>query len=176
MKQKINRIRRRSGIVGILFLLMMLMFFWIGYPEKSILTAYERTLSQIRKDGGAWIILIADMNCLKVINDEHGHNKGDEAISKLASCLKKYFGSIGECFRIGGDEFCVLAQDISVECFDKICQDFRAALEEADQMLAYPFSASMGYVVLDESGIDECVKKADRKMYEEKRMKGRVRL
>lgn len=41
MKQKINRIRRRSGIVGILFLLMMLMFFWIGYPEKSILTAFD---------------------------------------------------------------------------------------------------------------------------------------
>lgn len=45
-------------------------------------TAYERTLSQIRKDGGAWIILIADMNCLKVINDEHGHNKGDEALTR----------------------------------------------------------------------------------------------
>lgn len=139
-------------------------------------TAYERTLSRIRKDGGDWIILIADMNCLKVINDEHGHNKGDEAIFKLASYLKKHFGPIGECFRIGGDEFCVLAPDISVESFDKICQDFRAAIEEEDQKLAYSFSASMGYVVLDESGIDECVKKADRKMYEEKRMKGRVRL
>jgi len=34
----------------------------------------------------------------------------------------------------------------------------------------------MGYVLLDESGIDECVKKADQKMYEEKRRKGRVRL
>lgn len=139
-------------------------------------TAYESTLSKIRKNGGDWIILIADMNCLKVINDEHGHNKGDEAIFKLASHLKKYFGSIGECFRIGGDEFCVLAQDIGVECFDKICQGFRAAVEEEDQTLAYPFSASMGYVVLDESGIDECVKKADRKMYEEKRRKGRARL
>lgn len=139
-------------------------------------TAYESTLSRIRKDGGDWIILIADMNCLKVINDEHGHNKGDEAIFKLASYLKKHFGPIGECFRIGGDEFCVLAPDISVQRFEKICQGFRAALEEEDQMLAYPFSASMGYVVLDESGIDECVKKADQKMYEEKRKKGRVRL
>lgn len=139
-------------------------------------TAYERTLSRIRKDGGDWIILIADMNCLKVINDEHGHNKGDEAIFKLAAYLKKHFGPIGECFRIGGDEFCVLAQDISVECFDRICEDFRAAIAEEDQRLAYSFSASMGYVVLDGSGIDECVKKADRKMYEEKRRKGRVRL
>lgn len=139
-------------------------------------TAYERTLSRIRKDGGDWIILIADMNCLKVINDEHGHNKGDEAIFKLAAYLKKHFGPIGECFRIGGDEFCVLAQDISVECFDRICEDFRAAIAEEDQRLAYSFSASMGYVVLDGSGIDECVKKADRNMYEEKRRKGRARL
>ena len=139
-------------------------------------TAYESTLSRIRKEGGEWIILIADMNCLKVINDEHGHNKGDEAIFRLASQLKEHFEPVGECFRIGGDEFCVLAPDIRVEYFERICQNFRAAVEEEDQTLSYPFSASTGYVVLDESGIDECVKKADRKMYEEKRKKGRARL
>lgn len=120
--------------------------------------------------------MIADMNCLKIINDEHGHDKGDEALFKLASYLKKHFGPIGECYRIGGDEFCVLAPDVSVECFEEVCQCFRASLEAEDQETAYPFSASMGYVRLDESGIDECVKKADRKMYEEKRRKGRVRL
>ena len=85
--------------------------------------------------------------------------------------LKKY-STIGECFRIGGDEFCVLAPDIREERFEEICQNFRAALEKEDQETTYPFSASMGYVLLDESGIDECVKKADQKMYEEN-VKGR---
>ena len=157
-------------------------------------TAYENRVEKIRKvtetlrenhevpeenekkKDDSWIIMIADMNCLKVINDEHGHDKGDEAIFKLASHLKKYFGPVGECFRIGGDEFCVLAPDIREERFEEICQNFRAALEKEDQETTYPFSASMGYVLLDESGIDECVKKADQKMYEEKRRKGRVRL
>ena len=157
-------------------------------------TAYENRVEKIRKvtetsrenhevpeenekkKDDSWIIMIADMNCLKVINDEHGHDKGDEAIFKLASHLKKYFGPVGECFRIGGDEFCVLAPDIREERFEEICQNFRAALEKEDQETTYPFSASMGYVLLDESGIDECVKKADQTMYEEKRRKGRVRL
>lgn len=157
-------------------------------------TAYENRVEKIRKvtetsreshgvseedeknKDDSWIIMIADMNCLKIINDEHGHDKGDEAIFKLASYLKKYFGPVGECFRIGGDEFCVLAPDIREERFEEICQSFRAALEKEDQETTYPFSASMGYVLLDESGIDECVKKADQKMYEEKRRKGRVRL
>lgn len=150
-------------------------------------TAFESTIRKIRdaerdpeqekdKNPPSWIIMIADMNCLKIINDEHGHDKGDEALFKLASYLKKHFGPIGECYRIGGDEFCVLAPDVSIECFEEVCQCFRASLEAEDQETAYPFSASMGYVRLDESGIDECVKKADRKMYEEKRRKGRVRL
>ena len=150
-------------------------------------TAFESTIRKIRDEGRdpeqereknslSWIIMIADMNCLKIINDEHGHDKGDEALFKLASYLKKHFGPIGECYRIGGDEFCVLAPDVSIEYFEEVCQCFRASLEAEDQETAYPFSASMGYVRLDESGIDECVKKADRKMYEEKRRKGRVRL
>ena len=41
MKQKINRIRRRSGIVGILLLLILIMYVWIGFPKESRITAFD---------------------------------------------------------------------------------------------------------------------------------------
>lgn len=148
-------------------------------------TSFEHTMRTIRGQQGTdgavrsvqeqWMIMMVDMNCLKLINDEHGHDKGDEAIFRLASDLKKYFGTIGECFRIGGDEFCVLAKGAEPEQFEQLCAELRAAMAEEAQELSYPFSASMGYVMLDESGVDECLKKADAKMYEEKRRNGKMR-
>lgn len=141
-------------------------------------TSFTHTMEVIRKQNSgedeehgnlSWIIMMVDMNCLKKINDEYGHDKGDEAIFKLASYLKEYFGPVGQCFRIGGDEFCVLAPDIEPEHFEKICEEFRTAMKKEDTELAYPFSASMGYVPVDEKGVDECLKIADAKMYEEKR-------
>lgn len=148
-------------------------------------TSFEHTMKTIRGQQGTngtaysekeqWMIMMVDMNCLKLINDEHGHDKGDEAIFRLASDLKRYFGPIGECFRIGGDEFCVLAKGTEPEQFEQLCREFRTAMAEEAQELSYPFSASLGYVVLDESGVDECLKKADAKMYEEKRKSGKLR-
>ena len=41
MKQKINRIRRRSGIVGILLLLILIMYVWIGFPKENRITAFD---------------------------------------------------------------------------------------------------------------------------------------
>lgn len=145
-------------------------------------TAFEHRMEAIRSQqetknglGASWIIMMADMNCLKVINDEYGHDKGDEAIFRMASGLKAHFGTIGECFRIGGDEFCVLAPEISLERFEQLCGELRASMETEAAELSYPFSASLGYVLLDESGVDECLKRADAKMYEEKRSKGNAR-
>lgn len=146
-------------------------------------TSFEHTMGIIRGQQGAgngsgqerWMIMMVDMNCLKLINDEYGHDRGDEAIFRLASNLKKYFGLIGECFRIGGDEFCVLAKGVSAEQFEQICTEFHAAIAEEAKGLVYPFSASSGYVPLDESGVDECLKRADAKMYEEKKRSGKIR-
>lgn len=147
-------------------------------------TAFEHRMETIRKQQErekgsdhhtSWIIMMADMNCLKIINDEYGHDKGDEAIFRMASGLKTHFGDIGECFRIGGDEFCVLAPEVPLERFGQLCEELRAAMETEAAELSYPFSASLGYVQLDDSGVDECLKKADAKMYEEKRSKGHAR-
>ena len=41
MKRKINRIRRRSGIVGILLLLILIMYVWIGFPKENRITAFD---------------------------------------------------------------------------------------------------------------------------------------
>lgn len=55
------------------------------------------------------LLLYADLNDLKVINDSFGHLEGDRALKELAAILKETFGESDTIARVGGDEFVVLA-------------------------------------------------------------------
>ena len=53
-------------------------------------------------------LIFMDLNQLKEINDRFGHGVGDEIVIGAARCIEKAFQPYGECFRIGGDEFCAV--------------------------------------------------------------------
>ena len=140
-------------------------------------TAFEKEMNEIRTEEKEWktehpkenrVVLVTDMNGLKKINDGLGHTKGDEAIIRTGSLLKQSFEGVGNCYRIGGDEFCVLSRVERMEDFEEAYREFRAAVRRAAEQTEYQYAVSVGYCVVDESGIDECLKKADRLMYEEK--------
>lgn len=90
--------------------------------------AYESFLKEIQPkvaeyDNAALIYL--DVNNLKKINDTYGHSMGDEVIIRAANCVKEAFLDWGHCYRIGGDEFCViilnpkLTEEEYLEIFDQ---------------------------------------------------------
>lgn len=115
------------------------------------------------------IILIADLNNLKYLNDNFGHLTGDEALKKVAEQLKKNFTDGCECYRIGGDEFAVLAYGISEEEFAKKYRRFREAVNEESRRAEYPFSVAAGYQNMDELTVSQALKMADEKMYRDKK-------
>lgn len=133
-------------------------------------TAFEKRMDELRKKQGVWsgIIFIADMNNLKYINDNFGHAKGDETIIKIGYLLQQCFSEKCNCYRIGGDEFCVIGTDIAEEEFTSAGIKFRQLVEQENKTTGYQFSVACGSYAVDESGIDECFKKADALMYLEK--------
>lgn len=129
---------------------------------------------QLGEKSGDIVILIADMNNLKTINDCYGHAKGDEAIMQMAKLLKKYFGKENECYRLGGDEFCVIShwEDSRI---DQAIEHLIKEAEEFAKEKNYPFSVACGYERTKPADIEECFKRADAKMYAiKKRMKCKV--
>lgn len=54
------------------------------------------------------IAIMIDANDFKRINDTHGHEYGDRALKELAHAIRKAYGKYAYCFRLGGDEFCVI--------------------------------------------------------------------
>ncbi len=138
-------------------------------------TAYYKALSDAKKKPDASLYLaLFDLNDLKFINDTYGHGAGDAALKLAFTCIESAFGSIGECFRIGGDEFAVLAQGCEGTAFDKAASLFREFERNiaAREDVAYPFKISMGYGKYHASSyddFDDFASEVDQKMYENKK-------
>ena len=119
------------------------------------------------------LILFADLDCLKYLNDTYGHEYGDKAICAVANALLKYSARDAIPARTGGDEFVLIQTYQSDEATEEMLQYIHKALEDEGriQQLPVPLSISIGAVVTDPGSLatlEEYVKAADEKMYEEK--------
>lgn len=60
---------------------------------------------------GNMALIFMDLNGLKYVNDQFGHNVGDELIIAAARCIESAFSEMGTCYRIGGNEFAAILPD-----------------------------------------------------------------
>lgn len=127
------------------------------------------------------VIISADLDNLKDINDKFGHACGDKAIKIVADALYQYIGKDGIAARFGGDEFVGLRLfDESPDSFvQKFSEGFSCTIadmvEEND--LEYNVSASFGIISLltkNLPSLEEGIKSADVLMYAQKRAKKRA--
>ncbi|MDD5872946.1 MAG: GGDEF domain-containing protein [Clostridia bacterium] len=131
--------------------------------------AYEAAMEDARTTPCRGYIMIADLNNLKHINDTYGHRDGDAAIIRTSELINEHFGSFGKVFRIGGDEFCVIAAGVSEQDITRCIDSFNEAVAAVNKTTEYPYSVAIGYGPIDERGIDECFKAVDSQMYENKK-------
>lgn len=120
-----------------------------------------------------YVVMMFDLNNLKDCNDTYGHEKGDNYIRKSAEFIEGHFGDIGRCYRMGGDEFCVLIKDGSLKICKERLQKMRLEILEYNQkhVEEYPIQIACGYVSYDEENdynIEETLRRADEMMYHEK--------
>lgn len=102
-----------------------------------------------------------DMNGLKEINDQYGHSAGDEKIVRIAAHINRRFA--GKAYRIGGDEFVVVDEEMEEDAFRAAVRDVCEGMESEG------ISASVGISWRDEHcHFSDQFDEADRRMYEEK--------
>ena len=74
--------------------------------------AYELRLRKLVGEHPSELcFIIFDVDNMKQINDTYGHHAGDEVLTFIAECIQKIFADHVDCYRIGGDEFCVIITD-----------------------------------------------------------------
>ena len=110
-------------------------------------------------------VIMVDVNGLKKMNDTHGHVAGDEIITGIADCLRGSFEGIDTIYRLGGDEFCIIANGMEEEIPELITKLKKTCAEWKGQYVS-GISVSGGYATAKEfSDIDTLTRAADDRMY-----------
>lgn len=114
--------------------------------------------------------VIADINNLKICNDKYGHQEGDRMIIEAAESVRQGFLELGVCYRIGGDEFCVLIPKAEEWQILEAIQKVQKEIEKKNQNRTMPLSIACGYAVrenLNES-LMNLFNRSDAMMYDVK--------
>ena len=122
------------------------------------------------------LIMFADMDKLKYINDHYGHEYGDEAIKLIASAILHNIPEPSIPIRMGGDEFLIMNQSIPEEKAEVLIHKIQDEIQTQAEQKNLPFeiSFSIGCIRTDRNtgkNLDEYVKEADEIMYQEKSRK-----
>lgn len=148
-----------------------------GLPNRRGFFAFaERQLKMANRSGQNIVLLFADLDHLKTINDTWGHQVGDEALIAAAEIFRQTFRESDIIARIGGDEFVVMLVDTPEKNFAPIRERLNQniAASNVRRQGSFAISISVGIAVFDHeepSTIDMLLKEADERMYQEKQKK-----
>jgi diguanylate cyclase (GGDEF)-like protein/PAS domain S-box-containing protein len=148
------------------------------YNRRGFLELAQQQLLLAERTCRAAVLVYMDLDGMKKINDERGHEQGDRALVEMAAILKQTFRASDIVARLGGDEFVVLALDVDVEKAAMLRERTRRAIAAWNEQHqdSFDLALSLG-AALRESGesIEDLLGRADALMYEEKRARRAVR-
>lgn len=106
---------------------------------------FMHDLDNLIKKGKKFAICFMDLDGFKQINDTMGHDAGDELLIDLSNTFKEKLPSNATSYRIGGDEFGIIIQDI------KTTEDITIILDNLKSELSVPFVIDNNNIVIEYS-------------------------
>lgn len=146
------------------------------YNRRGFFTLAEQHLKLAERTGRNVLLMFADLDDFKEINDRFGHHEGDRALAEASRVIRSVFRDSDIISRIGGDEFAILALETSEVSGDILSRRLRDALAARNQRSrrGYDVSLSLGIARFDPRNpatIADLLARADSLMYEHKRQK-----
>jgi diguanylate cyclase (GGDEF)-like protein/PAS domain S-box-containing protein len=147
------------------------------YNRRGFVELARQQLLLASRARRALAVFYADLNGMKKINDELGHEMGDRALVAITAILLKAFRTSDIVARLGGDEFAVVAAECDASGVEVASARVRALVDQSNQTSGEPFqlSVSIGAAVYEPSGpadLETLMQRADERMYEVKRARG----
>ncbi|MBI4766778.1 MAG: GGDEF domain-containing protein [Deltaproteobacteria bacterium] len=148
------------------------------YNRRGFITLSEQQLKIAERTKKSLFLFFADLDKLKEINDQWGHQEGDKALIKVADILKETFRKSDIIGRMGGDEFAVLNIDTSDGTGETLLNRLYQSLDNYNRSEGrkYTLSLSLGLTRYDPEtprSSEELMAQADQLMYEDKKRKTR---
>lgn len=142
-----------------------------GVYNRRYYNDYIRAFCNSKNKETAITGVLIDMDNFKPINDNYGHDAGDEALIQFSSVLRKHISSIGFAVRYGGDEF-VLITEQPQQAAEKGVADIIKELDEINSSGTNKFDLEFSYgiaTITADSSSDDFLKAMDSRMYEMKK-------
>ena len=133
-------------------------------------TAFDARLQKYPEFSGNGSCVVLDLNNLKNTNDTYGHIEGDKLICSLADRIREIYDGTAECYRIGGDEFVVVSDELGEKETRERVAELEKRIEEMNVSADIPLSVSIGCAGGEGRTVLETYHAADMEMYENKRI------
>lgn len=143
-------------------------------PNRRAMMQYlEAAISRSARNGSSLALAFIDIDNFKQINDEHGHQVGDEVLQKVAKKLVAAVRGCDKVARLGGDEFIAIIEDVEhdqdcIAIVERMVSTVRETCTVAHTEMH--LSVSVGVAMYPQSGsVDELIHAADKAMYRAKK-------
>ncbi len=146
------------------------------YNRRGFMERVEYYINIPSNHGLKAILLFADMDSLKVVNDKFGHKDGDFALKNIANILSMSFGPHDVIGRIGGDEFVCFALTDDSDYVSQVQDRIKKYSAELNATCGKPYFIEMSVGVTEficdgEQTIEDLLSQADSALYSNKRYK-----
>ncbi len=143
------------------------------YNRMGCQTVLYDFIASQKENGQRSILVFADIDRMKTINDVYGHLNGDLAIKATAEAFTRYSPKDWLFGRYGGDEFIAVGSCPEDDAIDSLIRQISESMsnEFKSLNLSFMLHASIGYAVIepdDDGTIDDYIDRADKYMYAEK--------
>ena len=137
-------------------------FFQIGEQKFNLFKRYKRPLT----------VIMLDIDHFKLINDEHGHKVGDEALVCCANTCQMILRDTDIFGRIGGEEFAIILSETRRDAAFELAERIRLKVPKNEVLLAHKIhmTISMGIheLQLADQDFSAALEIADKALYEAK--------
>ena len=143
------------------------------FNRRAFYEAAEPILHNSLRYNHSMSVIIFDIDKFKLINDQYGHNFGDEVIKFIAEIIQKIKRKSDVSVRWGGEEFVILLPETGIEQARVLAERLRSNIKTTgfkNSEMTLPFTVSLGVSEMSEeiNSIEQLIKLADTRLYQAK--------
>jgi len=136
------------------------------YNRAEYKKILHKKIKSAQRYGEIFGLIMIDIDFFKLVNDNYGHNIGDEVLKKFAQLLLKNIREDDVVARWGGEEFIVIANYVSVKELEKLTKKLRRALSKLSFSPVPKLTASFGLAVYKNGDSEDSIfKRVDNALY-----------